>query len=52
MTHSGVPSEIVDKVIELVKQLRPFEEVIETVAGSTISCHCGPDCLGVLFFKK
>ena len=52
VTHSGVPREIVDKVIELVKQLRPFEEVIETVAGSTISCHCGPDCLGVLFFKK
>jgi len=26
--------------------------VIETVAGSTISCHCGPNCLGVLFFRK
>ena len=52
VTHSGVPREIVDKVISLVKELRPFEEVIETVAGSTISCHCGPDCLGVLFFRK
>ena len=52
VTHSGVPREIVDKVIALVKELCPFEEVIETVAGSTISCHCGPDCLGVLFFRK
>jgi len=52
VTHSGVPREIVDKVIALVKELRPFEEVIETVAGSTISCHCGPECLGVLFFRK
>ena len=52
VTHSGVPREIVDKVIALVKELRPFEEVIETVAGSTISCHCGPNCLGVLFFRK
>lgn len=52
VTHSGVPREIVDKVIALVKELRPFEEVIETVAGSTISCHCGPSCLGVLFFRK
>lgn len=51
VTHSGVPSEIVEKVITLVKELRPFEEVIETTAGSTISCHCGPNCLGVLFFK-
>ena len=52
VTHSGVPTAIVDKVIALVKELRPFEEVIETVAGSTISCHCGPNCLGILFFRK
>lgn len=52
VTHSGVPREIVDQVIALVKELHPFEEVIETVAGSTISCHCGPGCLGVLFFRK
>ena len=52
VTHSGVPKEIVDQVIALVKELHPFEEVIETVAGSTISCHCGPCCLGVLFFRK
>ena len=52
VTHSGVPREITDKVIELVKELHPFVEVIETVAGSTISCHCGPCCLGVLFFRK
>lgn len=52
VTHSGVPREIVDRVITLVKELRPFEEVVETVAGSTISCHCGPNCLGVLFFRK
>lgn len=52
VTHSGVPREIVEKVIALVKELRPFEEVIETTAGSTISCHCGPNCLGVLFFRK
>ena len=52
VTHSGVPAEIVEKAVALVKELRPFVEVIETVAGSTISCHCGPNCLGVLFFRK
>ena len=52
VTHSGVPKEIVDQVIGLIRQLHPFEEVIETRAGSTISCHCGPGCLGVLFFRK
>lgn len=52
VTHSGVPAEIVEKAVSLVKELRPFEEVIVTVAGSTISCHCGPACFGVLFFKR
>ena len=52
VTHSGVPHEIVEKVKSLVRELQPFVEVVETTAGSTISCHCGPDCLGVLFFKK
>ena len=52
VTHSGAPREIVDEVIALVKELHPFEEVIETTAGCTISCHCGPACLGVLFLRK
>ena len=52
VTHSGVPEEIVKKAVALVKELRPFEEVLVTVAGSTISCHCGPACIGVLFFRK
>jgi len=52
ITHSGVPADIVEKVRKLVKELHPFEEVIETKAGCTISSHCGPNCLGVLFFRK
>ena len=52
VTHSHVPSEIVAETMALVKELHPFTEVIETIAGCTISSHCGPACLGVLFFKK
>ena len=52
VTHSGVPAEIVADVKEQVKQLQPFAEVIETKAGCTITSHCGPNCLGVLFFRK
>ena len=36
----------------LVRTLQPFEEVLVTRAGCTISSHCGPDCLGVLFFTR
>ena len=52
VTHSGCPQDIVDKAVALVKELHPFEEVLVTTAGSTITSHCGPDCLGVLFLKK
>ncbi|MBE6586258.1 MAG: DegV family protein [Ruminococcaceae bacterium] len=52
ITNSYVPAEIVEKVKALVSELQPFAEIIETKAGCTISSHCGPNCLGVLFFKK
>ena len=29
-----------------------FEAIYETVAGCTISCHCGPGTLGVLYVRK
>ena len=52
VTHSPMDPAVVDKAIALVRELHPFEEIIETNAGCTISSHCGPNCLGVLFFKK
>ena len=52
ITHSGVPQDIEDKAVALVKELQPFEEVLVTSAGCTISSHCGPNCLGVLFLRK
>lgn len=52
ITHSGCPQEIVEKAEALVRELHPFREVLVTTAGSTITSHCGPDCLGVLFLKK
>ncbi|MBR6806968.1 MAG: DegV family protein [Clostridia bacterium] len=52
ITHSGVAPEIVEEMKALVLELQPFEELLETVAGCTVSSHCGPECLGVLFFTK
>lgn len=52
VTHSGVPEEIVQQVTGLIRELQPFREILVTRAGCTISSHCGPDCLGVLFFRK
>ena len=39
-------------VREDVKKYGKFEQVLETHAGCTVSCHCGPGTLGVLFIRK
>lgn len=43
---------LVDMVKSLVAEIIPFKEVYETKAGGTISCHCGPNALGIFFFRK
>jgi DegV family protein with EDD domain len=52
VTHAGCDSEIVDAVVEQVKNAAPFKEVFLTRAGCTISSHCGANTLGVLFIRK
>ncbi len=52
VTHAGCDMEIVNAVYEQVKAALPFKEVILTRAGCTISSHCGPDTLGILFVRK
>ncbi len=52
ITHSGTSNERIDAVCKQVCALAPFKEVLVTRAGCTISSHCGPDTLGVLFLTK
>ena len=52
ITHSHCSSETVSKVRALIEQYGHFEQIIETTAGCTISTHCGPNTLGILFKTK
>ena len=52
ITHTCEDREVVDAVREQIEKLGAFEEILETRAGCTISVHCGPGTLGVLFIKK
>lgn len=53
ITHSGMTDPtLVDKVKDAVLAIAPFEDVQVTRAGCTISNHCGPNTLGLLFCKK
>lgn len=52
ITHSGVSEEHLALAKELVEQYGNFDEILITRAGCTISAHCGPNTLGVLFITK
>ena len=52
ITHSGVDDGICDEVEQTLRSLLPFREIIRTRAGCTVSSHCGPGTLGVLFYRK
>ncbi len=49
VTHSSADKELVDAAKEAVKETFAFDEMIETVAGSIVTSHCGKGTLGVLF---
>lgn len=52
ITHSGCDDATVERVLQKVKAMADFDEIIITRAGCTISVHCGPATLGVLFIRK
>lgn len=49
ITHSGTSEENIQRVKEVVESFADFDEILITRAGSTVSTHCGPNTLGVLF---
>lgn len=52
ITHTPISQECLDAVRGAVAQYGgDFREVVETNAGCTVSCHCGPGTLGVLFLR-
>lgn len=52
LTYSPSDVEYVQSVKEKVKELFDFEEICEVEASSTITCHCGPNTIGVLFITE
>lgn len=52
VTHAGCRAEVVEAVRQQVEETGLFREVFVTRAGCTISAHCGPNTLGVLFRRK
>lgn len=52
ITHSGISKEIEQSIYELIKSKNYFNEIHITRASCTISSHCGPNTLGILFITE
>ena len=52
VTRTNVPDECLTAVENAVAQYNDFTDTYWTTAGCTVSCHCGPGTLGVLFVRK
>lgn len=52
VTHTPVTEECRQAVANAVEEYAEFDNIYWTQAGCTVSCHCGPGTLGVLFVRR
>ena len=50
ITHSHATPDMISEAQILLKSAG-FKQIVETTAGATISSHCGPKTLGILYFN-
>ena len=51
VTHTGCDADA-EYLAAAIRELAPVEELNITTAGSTVSSHCGPDTIGILYLVK
>lgn len=51
VTHSSIDPEMEKDIVEYVKSKNIFKEIIPTIAGATITSHCGQGTLGILYIN-
>ena len=52
IVSSDVPDETTNKVYQIIKDTGIFENIYLSHASCTITSHCGPGTLGILFIRK
>lgn len=52
ITRTVVDENAYAAVADAAKQYADFKNIYETTAGCTVSCHCGPGTLGIIFVRK
>lgn len=51
VTHTEMDKQIVENVVNYIKNNTQFKEIWETTAGSTVTSHCGSHTLGILYLN-
>lgn len=51
ITHTSADPEVVELTRAAIAKHYQFDEIIETIASSTITSHCGKGTLGILFLN-
>lgn len=52
VVHSGIDDNLINLAKNTVLEHTNFKDVYVTMASCTISCHCGPNTLGIAFETK
>ncbi|SBW09965.1 EDD domain protein, DegV family [uncultured Eubacteriales bacterium] len=52
ITHTPVPDSVRTVARDAVQAFGNFARIYDTDAGCTVSCHCGPGTLGVLYIRR
>ena len=52
ITCTTTPDEVRQAVENEIRSIMDFDEIIHSRAGCTVSSHCGPGTLGILFYRK
>jgi fatty acid-binding protein DegV len=52
VTNTAISDECEKTVMDAVNQYASFDNIYHTEAGCTVSCHCGPGTLGIVFVRN
>ncbi|MBO7251633.1 MAG: DegV family protein, partial [Oscillospiraceae bacterium] len=52
ITKAVIGEECETAVKEAIAECSQFANIYETATSCTVSCHCGPDTLGIIFVRK
>ena len=52
LTHAACSEAVLEVAADLIRSRGIFSEILVTEAGCTVSSHCGPNTLGIIFAVK